>query len=1097
MSQLIIPMLVEAYASGNANTNMKKIPRNAPNYKNVMYNSVLGSKNTPGISEVTPALEPGIHLHFVLPDAFTHSPDGVNYPVVPNRFLVTRLWPDNASGKWNTKCFVVESDFISNESKYSTSITIPDFAQPKTKWHYLGRNYPVDKIPEDPAGYLGQLTAVGAGNPLFASYYPDCKSVFGFYDNLKDLPQAASTKLTYYVMGYYSRPEENPFSKVKSQEDFLRQLAEHKFSVTPEAPVCDDCVLYGAIDTIEWKGFNAEYCPSPQGKVNIAFGNTSAEAMSYTIRQYLSQSTELSEKMLTALQYELFDEREELDGNFKIDDAIHFNTYISNDGLDEELTITTHKGEPLEIQIGDEISHLKNLGKEIGSLRRDLVFEQNKLFCIWEQYILLYEEDENTGDKPLKSTVLAELDTICKQVASIKDRIVQKKLEYEAGLTELNGKLPVGAHCKKIGSEVFYSPKDPVILLSGPGINRTYAFGEDGRFTSNGTLFCQTAAITTNIDQSQILTQCFSGLDYIRNLKPVYGDLLLQTSLLCSELKKQLIKVMGSIDIKGTVPSLMAINKDPFNWTTLYMFWGIDYRPTRTAKDIDNTLSDWIYECEDTNLVYKGGLKPLDLKRYPVSGKMLLTPHAVRTFSSIVNRYADNHEQNKDLKELADNIKNLSMVSQNLSGFTEKLLGLWQAFQFPVMGIGEDDEITKNVNQNISEERRSILPDSDLMPMRGGFIKLTDLVLVSSFGQRQKLIESSYRNTCEVGFAETVNCKEEEYGLLPPAFAAPVRINADFISAKDNRIFTSAAPESSPVCGILIPELLNRRLLAYTDSGMYLGMVKTVYRDNKPEARWLSAPNLSTEFDSLNIPNRYLKSFLNELIKKEHAFYEFNRLMDQYLTYKQNYSTLIWGRPLVLTRMKMSFEFFGHPEISKKFQDFQKNNTCGSENIRFQLKIGGMTRATDGVLGSFDNEDFTSMFPPFGAAKPDESQSYVKYMKSLDISNEDKEKYFTLLMEPDSPIHLQTGILPVKTLLLESVHTKTAENLPLTAEISPVLGKTGQVGLPSLPQPEKDMIYNWYIPEKDKYTAGKLAVPITAFEDTALMDGLIVKEKKK
>jgi hypothetical protein len=1102
MNSLIIPMLVEAYASGNLRPSQKDVPKMAPDYKTALANSVLGSKNTPGILEKKKPLEPGIHLHFILPDAFTHSTDGQDYPAVPNRYIITRIWKDDTINKLLAKCSVVESDFISTDKIYSNSITIPFFSDPDMRkmWRYLGRNYPVERQPviSGKEQYLDKLTAMGAGDPLFAAYYPNCRSVFGFYDDLKDLPAAPSIKLTYFVTGYFTDESKDPFAKVKTAEDYRKVLESLQLSIVSMQEICNSCEVYGAIDGIDWKGFEAEYCPSPQGKVNVVFANTSAEALSYTVKNAVGTGTDFTERMLTALQYELYDEREILDGNFIIDDVIHLNSFSRFESQDKDIYLSVDGNTSLrtEDNLGLEFSNLKKLGDLIGDNSRKLYFERKKLFSAWEQYVLLYEDAAKLDNfNPSREVMLEEIKNICEKIEKISDDVNAKSEEYEEKVKRFSMKLPNGVTCSKSAKEVFYAPKDPVLLMSGQGINRTYAYGEDGRFTYNGTLLCQTSPVITDISRSEIFDQCFKGLGYLTDLPILYSELLLQTSVLCHETFSTIKSIFTSINVIGELPSKIAMNEDPFNWTTLYMIWGADYHPTTTVMNPDNTLKDWSLEYGDTNLKYMGKLQPEQLVKKHIEGKMLLTPHAVTTFSSVIKRYAQIYEKDDKLNELAEKIKNLAIISQNLSGFSDYFSGFWQALQFPIIGIGEPDVITQMVTDNINHERASILPESSLMPVYGGYTKITDLSLVSSFGQVQTLISPSYYNSDEVDFAETVHSDIKDYGLLRPSFSVPTRLNADYISASDEQVYTSPAPETSPVCGILIPEMLNRRLLAYTADGTYLGMVKTVYRNKKPAARWLSAPNMNPDFDKLDIPDEYLRSFLKNLFTSNNAFYEFNGLMDLFLNNKQNFTTLIWGRPLVLARTKLNFEFYGNPQYSKRYEDFGKNDTHGVEKERFDLGFGDIERITDGFLGCFDGGDFTKMYPPYGAVNPYLSEDYIQYSKSLTIANSDGDRFFCWLLEPAAPVNIQTGILPVKTVYFEPVHAAIAENLDLSAEISPVLGTLGQIGLPPLPQTEGNPIFEWYVLDKEDYIQSQMIPPMATFDETILMDGFIVKER--
>lgn len=1098
VSSLIIPMLVEAYACGDIRPMQKDIPVMAPNYKTALFRSVLGSQNTPGAMETASPLEAGIHLHFMLPDAFTHSADGADYPAVPNRYIVTRAWRDGDTGIYQTKAFVVESDFISTDSVYEDSITIPYFTDPKPRkrWRYLGRCYPAGRRPSGEACYLDKLTALGPGDPMFAAYYPNCRSVFGFYDDLRDLPVAPLIELTYFVMGFFSSPEADPLSQGKTAEAFENIIADLGLSVG-EQGFCDSSLVYGAVDSIQWKGFQAEYCPTPQGKVHVVFGNTSAEALSYAVKHSLETEFSFTERMLTVLQYEMNDQMDGMDGNFKIDDEIHYQGFSRWDGFGKSVHVSLDKDTVLETQDGMGMAYtlLEEQGAALGESKRELYDQRKKLFALWEQYVLIYEKsDVPMAGYPSKERLLAEMRTLCDKLVKGMEHVTALEDRYHQAAEEFSKAAPDGVTCGKGGTNPFLAPKDPVLLMSGPGLKRSFAYGEDGRFTTNGSLFCQMQPIKSSVAQEKIFRECFSDLEYMKSLPADYPPLLLQTLLICPTCLAGIKELLGDIQGIGEPPSPIAVNQEPLDWTTLFMIWRVDYHSTRRVKNPDNTMADWHMEYGDTNLTYRGGMSPEQLKSQSIAGKMVLTPHAVKVLGSVVSRYGEIHGNEEKMKEFAAKIKELPVISQNLSGFSDYFSGFRQTLQFPIMGIGDDDDLTKDVAALLGDERLSVVPDGELMPLRGGYVKISDLVLVSSFGQTQPLVRPSYYNNCKVDFAETVACDKEGYGLLSPSFTVPVRLNAAFVSAAQQEVLTSAAPETSPVIGILIPELLNRRLLVYSAAGRYLGMVKTVYRGGEPDVRWLSAPGMDPDFDKLDIPNRELRAFLEKLKNDGNAFYEFSGLLDQYLDAKHHFGSLVWGRPLVLAKVKADFEFFGAPQCSKRFEDAMKYDSFGAEHIVFPLKFGDINRVGDGLMGCYDGQDYTVLYAPYGAQNPCGTEHYVRYNASPSLSKADGNRYFTLLLSPDAPTYIQTGILPAKPLYFEAGHAKAAENLALMAEISPILGTPGEVGLPPLPVDKNGEGYKWYVPEDETYVKNKLIPPMVSFENTILMDGFIVKE---
>ncbi len=150
-------------------------------------------------------LSKGIHLHFLLPKGLRQY-DSINKSAygVPNRWLITR----NDGTSW-----VVESDYISaKQNLYNrNAITVPssDIGKPlKQPFVYAGRqltqsqwlkskNQPSIKNKYWSSFGKGPLTAFGYGELSFSTYYPNCRSVFGFYD------AEGTSSNTYKVLGWY------------------------------------------------------------------------------------------------------------------------------------------------------------------------------------------------------------------------------------------------------------------------------------------------------------------------------------------------------------------------------------------------------------------------------------------------------------------------------------------------------------------------------------------------------------------------------------------------------------------------------------------------------------------------------------------------------------------------------------------------------------------------------------------------------------------------------------------------------------------------------------------------------------------------------
>jgi hypothetical protein len=220
----------------------------------------------------------GIHLHWELPDYFrrgTQPAQGgdVVFPQTPNRWLVIRYLSlfDTGTGKYGgvqTKSWIVESDYVSGQLTKDAagvlrpSITVPLPSNPKPgdrPYMYMGRVVDLDKwdpsseLPGDflPA-YKGSngkplyLTSIGFVGPSFSAYYPECSSVFGFWDHFGDISDISNKitnnlpikfKVSYQVVGWINEPNSDPLTNITSlvaaqYNRYVRECASENVSVT-------------------------------------------------------------------------------------------------------------------------------------------------------------------------------------------------------------------------------------------------------------------------------------------------------------------------------------------------------------------------------------------------------------------------------------------------------------------------------------------------------------------------------------------------------------------------------------------------------------------------------------------------------------------------------------------------------------------------------------------------------------------------------------------------------------------------------------------------------------------------------------------------
>lgn len=1134
MRPIIIPMGVEAFLKNNSVTEDYRIPKAAPNYRDAVTTSYLGSVNTPQPFNLD--VEPlcgGVHLHFIIPDMFTHADAKGDYPAAPNRYLVTRfaVTPGKNGSDASIARFVVESDFISDDDIYGGSATIPMFSDSpdEAMFRYLGRSYGQGDAKDDPDNgeRLDFLTAVGAGEPAFAAYYPSSHSVFGFHDRMEGID--AGSSLTYAVTGYFSSPEQDPFHGVTDFEAFQALLEQHSLSVEEEEQFRDRTLLFGEVSGILWEGMSHPYGKGiPTGKIDVSVGNTSAEALSALLSRKMDGNTSL-ERYLNALQYSLLEDETEADGNFLIDDAIHDYGFEKADSSAGGLEVVDEKTDrkakrPADAKHGDSPRAEYNGGDRYSSLVKKMArLEQSRerleadrltLFQTWELYMYLYE-NSSVERIPSKAALSAEIQRLVAGIQNQQAEIDRLTKEAETDTSRLIETLPSGFVCKRRGAESYQIPRETVVLLSGEGIRRNYAFGEDGRYTEDQTLLCQTKAVASGVEPEQIKkllgypsAVCFAAAE----LDKWDDDLFCQAALLSSQVRGWLEEKTGEIVVSGAYSPIL-LNQEPQTFTTLYMDWSVRFYPTRTSRsgEEDNTLSGWEFNYGETGYAYSGNRS--EERGLVYTGRTVATPHSVYQMKYAMKKWLEFHPDDEEAKQAADKIQDLPVLSQSLGGLNEQLCGLMHALQFPVIGNSEnginpgsakqegDEYLAELVRTYAGTKRISTVPEAELFGMRGGHFRVDRLNLIGTFGQIQQVIvpAASGAKLQEINYSETIRSNIPDYGLLTPGFLTPSRLSQQWVSAGDRTCITSADKSTTPICGFILPELLNRRLLCYRRSGEYIGMMKTVYRNGKSEARWVGAPDLPGELKDLEIDGT-LKGFLLAL-KQGSSLAGIMELIDRNFekTLQSGNNGLAWGRPLVLARAVIQLCRKGRATYTRKYADFASYNTQGADSIRTPLHFGDAQRVGDGLIAAFSGSepgDFDRIYPAWGTTRfPNDS---VCFEGGPDIAVEDGEALFTFLMEAGSCFYIQTGVLPVKQVMLPAEHEKNAWELPLTAELTSVLTTKGKAELPILPAGAAKQ-YQWsYLSGTNRQPVVEPVVsPAAAWTETYLCDGLLVTQKEK
>ncbi|PAX59966.1 hypothetical protein [Brunnivagina elsteri] len=378
-------------------------------------------------------LKAGIHLHWALPDALTkgiqtqdNNQTKTAFPAVPNRWLVTRSRGDKIEQQW-----VVESDYIypHKEGSQTGSIAYPCQRNGENQpFCYLGRKIPLENWQDnlDNSEYLPFLTAVGYGEPTFAAFYPNCHSVFGFYDD--DYSQEIPKDLEYDIIGWYSQAQQHYW------QDFLEKLrnnlqqqgsttpintqtlleAQFKWKITleteQELPASIPFICYARLKFTPNTNINN---PDRQASGKVTVGNTGTEALSAYLAQEINRNNKsIIEEQLEALHLSSRLENHQLDMTPKLKEGRHENGFnainagtlwtIRLQNPNSQTADANDAHEQQQVTLPDNIAHLLNelnlyqqqydfAFQEIESMRR-------QLFSDWYKYMLCSYPPQGSKD---------------------------------------------------------------------------------------------------------------------------------------------------------------------------------------------------------------------------------------------------------------------------------------------------------------------------------------------------------------------------------------------------------------------------------------------------------------------------------------------------------------------------------------------------------------------------------------------------------------------------------------------------------------------------------------------------------------------------
>lgn len=508
-------------------------------------------------------LEKGVYLHWAMPDALTRGvvqPDNaVVMPPVPNRWLITRNKKKGGNYQKNQQ-WVVESDrlYIPDDSKdYSAKNNIL-YADEKTPFRYMGNKIKLEKWQETGTGkYFDALTSIGYGDPLFSSFYPHCRSVFGYHDGSDNLTKDKLSNYQYEILGWYSNPD-NDFcarlvSDLKKQKpdftnqdflDLLKEEANWTVDLGEDDPLPQLMVAYASI-TFDPADDDQL---SDDSDINVTVGNSPLEALAaYCATKIAPDNKAEAESCLEAISLAKILQQNIVDTGYKFEEERHgagftatktdYRWTVKVQNVNTTTANVTDDQFPLEagilpdslIELLDTLNQQQHEYDKNNSRIEDL---RQQLFSAWYKYqTCKYHLDTGNNQYPDLNDTKDYLDGMIDQISNL---IAQNRLltltsdDQNHSITAATGEGTGTTLAKQLAETInsvlstinplqeegkyvtllyqepaarYWEPKNPAVVIAGTGIKPSVRHGQNSFSgdTKSNALSCQTFSISDDI----------------------------------------------------------------------------------------------------------------------------------------------------------------------------------------------------------------------------------------------------------------------------------------------------------------------------------------------------------------------------------------------------------------------------------------------------------------------------------------------------------------------------------------------------------------------------------------------------------------------
>lgn len=307
----------------------------------------------------------------------------------------------------------------------------------------------------------------------------------------------------------------------------------------------------------------------------------------------------------------------------------------------------------------------------------------------------------------------------------------------------------------------------------------------------------------------------------------------------------------------------------------------------------------------------------------------------------------------------------------------------------------------------------------------------------------------------------------DSYIQLPPTLLQGARLDFDLLSAVNDSVkFGPSAPGADPICGWVLPNHLDKSIMAYDADGAALGEMSVgINLTDQSQVCWTPAPGSGyTGLQQIAEAIPHFGPFLLNLSQQTPAtFTDFRLAIDETLwttvpmgaVFDQSLAVLM-GRPLAMVRAQLQFELDGLPYLDPSWQYTFAPAAPAITGYEFAIELGNVARLDDGLIGYFVEDNYTTFNIVQQAAAPADG-----YLTPIAAGNNyiylpfdgATVTHVSMLIDPRAAVHATTAILPTFELSLPPQFVNDAlAAMDITFRVNGVLTDQTIAG-PSAPVP--------------------------------------------